>query len=106
MVQVVKEGGENNLHHHTNTDILYMALKGKVRFYGLDHVVYGEFGEREGLLLPADSRYWFKTTGTVPLELFQVFFHMGNVEKAQRINVEDAKPWMAGMPELERREEK
>lgn len=33
-VQVVKEGGDNNLHSHTGMDGFWMVLKGAVRFTG------------------------------------------------------------------------
>src|SRR5262249_26302184 len=98
-VQVVKDGGENNLHYHTNTDIVYFVLKGRVRFHGPEGKVYGEFGPNEGLVLPADSRYWFeKASTTEDLELFQIFSNRDpkHPEKAQRVNAEPAKEWMAG----------
>lgn len=106
-VQVVKDGGENNLHFHTNTDIVYFVLKGRVRFHGPDKKVYGEFGPHEGLVLPADSRYWFEKASTEDLELFQIFSNrdLANPEKAQRVNAEPAKDWMAGQKELQVYEE-
>src|SRR3972149_3094331 len=33
-VQVVKSGGENNLHTHTGEDAFWLVLKGAVKFYG------------------------------------------------------------------------
>ena len=33
-VQVVREGGENNLHSHRGMDGFWMVLAGRVRFYG------------------------------------------------------------------------
>ena len=72
VVQVVTEGGENNLHYHTDADSFWMVLKGKVRFYGPDDVVLGEFGPHEGLITPAYSRYWFESIGDESLELLQV----------------------------------
>ena len=33
--QIVKEGGENNLHYHTGRDGLWFVLRGRVRFYGV-----------------------------------------------------------------------
>jgi mannose-6-phosphate isomerase-like protein (cupin superfamily) len=33
MIQVAKEGGENNLHYHANVDGFWMVLKGKAKFY-------------------------------------------------------------------------
>ena len=49
VVQVVKkDGGENNLHYHTGIASFWMVLKGRVRFYGPDDVVIGEFGPHGG----------------------------------------------------------
>lgn len=72
IVQVVKkDGGENNLHYHTSSDSLWFVLKGRVRFYGVGDKVLGEFGEHEGIITPAYSRYWFENVGEEDLELLQ-----------------------------------
>ena len=101
MVQIVKEGGENNLHFHTKTDQLYMVLKGRVRFHGPGDKIYGEFGQYEGIVIPADSRYWFETLSAEPLEVLQVLGFTGDARDAKRVNAEAAKPWMAGRAELQ-----
>ena len=73
VVQIVKKnGGENNLHYHTNSDSMWMVLKGRVRFYGPGDEVIGEFGPNEGTVTPAYSRYWFENVGDGELELLQV----------------------------------
>lgn len=73
LVQIVKKnGGENNLHYHTNADSMWMVLKGRVRFYGPGDEVIGEFGPFEGTITPAFSRYWFENVGDGDLELLQV----------------------------------
>lgn len=73
VVQVVKkDGGENNLHYHTNADSLWMVLKGRVRFYGADDKLLGEFGPQEGLITPRYFRYWFENAGEDDLELLQI----------------------------------
>jgi mannose-6-phosphate isomerase-like protein (cupin superfamily) len=73
VVQVVKKnGGENNLHYHTSVDTFWMVLKGKVKFYGPEDVLIGEFGPQEGLITPRFSRYWFENSGDDDLELLQV----------------------------------
>lgn len=73
IVQIVKKnGGENNLHYHTNSDSLWMVIKGRVRFYGPRDEVIGEFGPNEGTITPAYSRYWFENAGEGELELLQV----------------------------------
>ncbi len=73
VVQIVKkDGGENNLHYHTNSDSLWLVLKGRIRFYGPDDRVIGEFGPNEGTISPAYSRYWFENAGEGDAELLQV----------------------------------
>jgi mannose-6-phosphate isomerase-like protein (cupin superfamily) len=73
VVQIVKKnGGENNLHYHTNASSFWMVLKGRVRFYGPDNVVIGEFGPHEGTITPRYSRYWFENIGEEELEILQV----------------------------------
>ena len=44
-VQVVREGGENNLHSHRGMDGFWMVLAGRVRFYGPGDALIGEFGK-------------------------------------------------------------
>ena len=73
VVQVVKKnGGENNLHYHTNASSFWMVLKGRVRFYGPDDKVIGEFGPYEGTMTPRYARYWFENIGDDDLEILQV----------------------------------
>lgn len=73
IVQIVKKnGGENNLHYHSNSDSMWMVVKGRVRFYGPGDEVIGEFGPLEGTITPAYSRYWFENIGEDDLELLQV----------------------------------
>ena len=73
VVQVVKKhGGENNLHYHTTSASFWMVLKGRVRFYGPDDVLIGEFGPHEGTITPRYSRYWFENAGDEDLEILQV----------------------------------
>ncbi len=89
-VQVVREGGETNLHYHTKIDSLWMVLKGRARFYGPGEVVMGEFGPHEGVLIPRGARYWFESTGEEDLELLQVSaFSEAGAEKSGRT---DASP--------------
>lgn len=64
VVQIVKKhGGENNLHYHTSSASFWMVLKGRVRFYGPDDAVIGEFGPNEGTITPRYARYWFENIG-------------------------------------------
>ena len=99
-VQVLKEGGENNLHYHTNTDIFYMVLRGRVKFYGPEDKLYGDFGQHEGLVLPADSRYWFESSSKEELVLLQIVANTGAPHEAKRIIVDAQKPRMDTDKEL------
>jgi mannose-6-phosphate isomerase-like protein (cupin superfamily) len=89
-VQVVKEGGDNNLHSHTGMDGFWMVLKGAVRFYGPGDEVLGEFGPHEGIVMPRGAEYWFESCGDVDLELLQVVAFDRDV-KNERVDVNDRK---------------
>ena len=65
-----------------------MVLKGRVRFYGPDDVVIGEFGPHEGTITPRFSRYWFENIGDEDLEILQVAaFGSEKLEKSGRTDV-------------------
>ena len=70
-VQILREGGENNLHSHQAMDGLWFVLSGRVRFYGEGHTLIGEFGKHEGVFVPRNVPYWFESVGDEPLELLQ-----------------------------------
>lgn len=83
IVQVVKKnGGENNLHYHTNADTLWMVLRGRVRFYGAGDKLLGEFGPEEGIITPRYFRYWFENCGDEDLELLQMGAFVSADEKS------------------------
>ena len=84
-VQIVSEGGENNLHSHRGMDGFWMVLEGKVKFYGPGDVLIAEFGKHEGILIPAGTEYWFESSGDVPLEILQMAGFDPNV-KTQRVD--------------------
>jgi mannose-6-phosphate isomerase-like protein (cupin superfamily) len=93
VVQVVKEGGENNLHYHTNSDTLWMVLKGRARFYGVGDRPLGDLGPHEGIVIPGGARYWFEKVGPETLEILQVVAKESDAA-AERINIEKHKDWM------------
>lgn len=82
-VQVVTEGGDNNLHSHTGMDGFWMVLKGRVRFYGPGDEVLGEFGMHEGIAMPRNAQYWFESCGDEDLELLQVVAFDREVKNAR-----------------------
>lgn len=71
-VQVLKEGGENNLHAHNAQNGFWFVLRGKVRFYGEGDKVLAELGPHEGIHIPRGFYYWFESAGDELLELLQV----------------------------------
>ncbi len=84
-VQVLSEGGENNLHYHPNMDLIYMVLKGRVRFYGAGDKLLGDYGEMEGVLLPENARYWFESVGDEEAHLLQIAGFPKGIDKFERI---------------------
>lgn len=93
-VQVLREGGENNLHYHNNSDTTWFVLRGGVRFYGPGDVLIAELGPEEGIAIPGGARYWFEKTGDVDLELLQCVSVDVGAGENQRVNVEKHKDWM------------
>ena len=89
-VQVVREGGDNNLHSHTGMDGFWMVLKGRVRWYGPGDEVLGEFGVHEGIVMPRGAQYWFESIGEDELELLQVVAFDRSV-KNRRVDVDARK---------------
>ena len=96
-VQVLNQGGENNLHYHPNMDLIYMVLKGRVQFYGPDGKLWGDYGPQEGLLLPENSRYWFKSVGEEEAWLLQIAGYPKGAEMSKRIPLEPARADAGGV---------
>jgi mannose-6-phosphate isomerase-like protein (cupin superfamily) len=93
-VQIVKEGGENNLHYHSGGDTVWMVLKGAARFYGVGDKLLGEIGPNAGIHLPGGSRYWFEKVGPEDLEILQIVGKESREAKPARINLDQHKDWM------------
>lgn len=87
-VQIVSEGGENNLHSHRGMDGFWFVLSGEVTFYGPGDVVIGKFGKHEGILVPRGAEYWFESSGEEDLEILQ----MAAFEKDVKVERVDAEP--------------
>jgi len=90
-VQILNKGGDNNLHYHPNMDLIYMVLKGRVEFYGPGDKSLGVFGVHEGLKLPENSRYWFKSVGDEEAHLLQIAGYPRGAKASKRIPVDPAK---------------
>ncbi len=78
MVQVVKDGGENNLHTHTGDDAFWYVMNGAVKFYGEGDKLIGEFKKGEGILIPRGFQYWFESSTSYPARrgLFAFAIHL------------------------------
>jgi quercetin dioxygenase-like cupin family protein len=71
-VQVLREGGETNLHSHTHMDGFWMVLSGRAKFYTEGDRLIADLGKYEGVLIPRGYPYWFESASEEPLELLQV----------------------------------
>jgi mannose-6-phosphate isomerase-like protein (cupin superfamily) len=71
-VQVLNKGGESRLHSHSHLDGFWMVLSGRIRFYGDNDELIGEYGPNEGVLVPRGVRYWFECVEPGPVEIMQV----------------------------------
>ena len=63
--------GENELHAHINEDHTFVVLQGRARFFGPK----GEMktiGLHEGILLPANTLYWFQAEPGEQLVMLRV----------------------------------
>ena len=93
VVQVIEDGGENNLHYHEGMDSFWMVLKGRAKFYGPGDKLIGDCGPMEGVVTPRGARYWFeKSSDGEALELLQVAAYETDTSAARRISVAGDKP--------------
>lgn len=70
-VQIVHQGGETNLHSHSNVDGFWTVLSGRARFYTSGDEIVAELGANEGVVIPRNFPYWFESVGTEDLEILQ-----------------------------------
>ena len=92
-VQIVKDGGENNLHTHTGDDAFWFVMSGAVKFYGEGDKLIGEYKKGEGILIPRGFKYWFESGAKEPLEILRVTAKDQNVEN-KRVDLSPQKQWM------------
>jgi mannose-6-phosphate isomerase-like protein (cupin superfamily) len=92
-VQVVKSGGENNLHTHTGEDAFWYVISGAVKFYGEGDKLVGEYKKGEGLLVPRGYKYWFESASQEPLEILRVTAKDQNIDN-KRVDLSPKKQWM------------
>lgn len=70
-VQVVRHGGETNLHAHVGFDSMWFVLSGKAAFYDEDERKY-VLNQHEMIALPSGTKYWFESIGDEPLEVLHI----------------------------------
>lgn len=86
-VQVVREGGDNNLHAHTGNDGFWMVLQGRAAFYD-GHGNMFEIAAYEGVIVPRNTSYWFKPLGPETLEILHIAAQAQN-EEDRRVDLEE-----------------
>jgi mannose-6-phosphate isomerase-like protein (cupin superfamily) len=95
LVQVVREGGENNLHYHTRSETSWIVLSGRAVFTGVEDKILAELGPMEGIHIPGGARYRFAKSGPDDLEILQIVAIENPAQgDAERINLETHKDWM------------
>jgi mannose-6-phosphate isomerase-like protein (cupin superfamily) len=92
-VQVVKSGGENNLHTHTGEDAFWYVISGAVKFYGEGDKIIGEYRKGEGILVPRGFKYWFESASNEQLEILRVTAKDQSVDN-KRVDLSPQKDWM------------
>ena len=92
-VQIVKDGGENNLHTHTGEDAFWFVMSGAVKFYGEGDKLIGEYQKGEGILVPRGFKYWFESAASEPLEILRVTAKDQNIDN-KRVDLSPQKQWM------------
>jgi len=96
-VQVIHQGGENNLHFHSRVDGMFTVLSGKIRFYGPGDELIADCGPMEGLIMPRNARYWFDNIGEGDAEVMLVQgFHVPGAETSGRTDSSERKLADAG----------
>jgi mannose-6-phosphate isomerase-like protein (cupin superfamily) len=85
-IQIVSEGGENNMHSHPATDGFWWVVRGSARFYD-ENDQPTEIGVEEGIFVPRGVPYWFEKGGDEPLHLLHVAARSSNfTEFPNRVN--------------------
>lgn len=95
VIQCVHDGGENNLHYHTNSETTWLVLKGKAVFMGPEGKIWAELEPMQGIVMPGGARYKFNKAGEDDLEILQmVSVYEPEDGKSERFNLEAHREWM------------
>jgi mannose-6-phosphate isomerase-like protein (cupin superfamily) len=102
VIQCVHDGGENNLHYHTNSETTWFVLRGEAEFEGHEGRILARLGPSEGVVIPGGTRYKFRKLGEGDLEILQmVAIKDPGSGTGERINLEAHREWMADSPHLQ-----
>jgi mannose-6-phosphate isomerase-like protein (cupin superfamily) len=61
-VQVIAEGGENNLHTHPNNEAIWLVMQGEAGFYTTDDKLVAKVGRYQAIYVPNGAPYWFENS--------------------------------------------
>jgi len=86
LMRVNKDGGENNLHAHPDVESIWIVLKGRARFYGMNDVLVAELGPGEGVAIPKGVPYWFDNTEEEPVEIYHITSRDSSIKDVHRVN--------------------
>ena len=80
MVHLLDEGGENNLHSHTASDAYWIVLEGEAAFYGEGDAEIATLGPGGTVLIPRDTKYWFKKSGDQQAVVMRIWANVPNIK--------------------------
>jgi mannose-6-phosphate isomerase-like protein (cupin superfamily) len=63
LIHTIKNGGEENLHSHPESDAYWFVLDGTAQFFGEGDTELGTISKHEGIFIPRGFQYWFKGLG-------------------------------------------
>jgi mannose-6-phosphate isomerase-like protein (cupin superfamily) len=98
-VEIVRRGGETNLHAHNGEDAMWFVLGGRAAFYDQDGAKR-TLERNDAILLPSGVRYWFESVGDEPLEILRFSARDRRVEHS-RTDVTERKRRVGSVPRFQ-----
>lgn len=71
-IKVYAEGGENTIHAHSQEEHLFVILAGEATFHLGHEDTVKVLRKHQGVIIPANSYYWFVSSGNENLVLLRV----------------------------------
>jgi mannose-6-phosphate isomerase-like protein (cupin superfamily) len=81
-VEVVRRGGETNMHAHNGEDAIWYVLGGRAAFYD-DTGAKRILAKNDAIILPSGVKYWFESASDEPLEILRVSARDRRVERSR-----------------------